>query len=150
MTSDDYELVVPGHPASLSLIRSVVTRLADAAGLSELEVDRVELAVDEACSNVIDHAYARRDPKPQLRLTIRHSDDAFTVDIIDEGESFDLAHYKEPKFPDHWMEEGHHRGAGLFLINRCMDEVSYEQLSKTQNRMRLIKRCSHTENAAAG
>ena len=139
MIAGNYELIVPGEASSLVLIRSVVTHLAHAAGLSDKETDRVELAVDEACSNVIDHAYRSRQPKPRLHIAIANSATAFTVDIIDEGSTFDYKAYVEPTFPNHWMD-GNMRGAGLYLIHRCMDEVSYEQLPNTRNRMRLVKK----------
>ncbi len=139
MITGNYEFIVPGEASSLALIRSVVTHLAQSAGLSDQEADRVELAVDEACSNVIDHSYRSRQPKPRLHVVILNSPTTFTVDIIDEGSSFDYKAYVEPKFPNHWMD-GNMRGAGLYLIHRCMDEVSYEQLPNTRNRMRLVKK----------
>lgn len=136
---DTYEFLVPGDATSLSVIRWVVTRLARAAGLSPEDVDQMETAVDEACSNVIDHAYKTMDHKPPLHIVIINAPESFTVDVIDEGQSFDFGQYKEPKFPDHWLE-GNTRGVGLFLIHRCIDEVEYEKLPNTRNRMRLIKR----------
>ena len=134
-----YEFVVPGDTASLAAIRWVVTRIAAAAGWSGQKLDEIELAVDEACSNVLDHAYQDRSPKPPLHLILQPNDGTFTVDVIDEGKKLDLSAYKEPKFPDHWLT-GNVRGAGLYIINHCMDEVAYETLDDHRNRMRLVKR----------
>ncbi len=135
---DRYELMVPGETTSLAMIRWVVSRLATAAGLEETDVGRIEFAVDEACSNVLDHAYKSRNPRPPIHLCIQPSSQSFTVDVIDEGATFDVAGYVEPKFPDHWLE-GNARGAGWYLIRRCMDEVHYEQLPNTRNRLRMVK-----------
>lgn len=137
--NNSYELLLPGNPASLAIIRWVVTRLATAAGLTKEAVDHVEVAVDEACTNVLDHAYQAMDPKPPLRMAITTSDVAFTVDILDRGKTFDYGSYTEPEFPDHWLE-GHERGLGLYLIHQFVDDVQYETLPGHQNRMRLIKR----------
>ncbi len=147
MISGDYELIVPGEASSLAMIRSVVTHLAYAAGLPDHESDRIELAVDEACSNVIDHAYRNRDPKPRLHIVIHNSHSEFRVDIIDEGSSFDYKGYVEPEFPNHWID-GNMRGAGLYLIHRCVDEVTYDQLSNARNRMRLIKKLEPVSSTA--
>lgn len=136
---NSHELLLPGNPTSLAIIRWVITRLATAAGLSEEDVDHVEVAVDEACTNVLDHAYRSMDPKPPLHIAVTTSEDAFTVDILDRGTTFNYGSYAEPEFPDHWLE-GNERGVGLYLIHQFMDDVQYETLSGHQNRMRLIKR----------
>ena len=52
------QLIVPGRFESLSEIAAFITQAAREAGLNDDEVFHVEMAVDEACSNVIEHAYA--------------------------------------------------------------------------------------------
>ena len=132
-------LRVPGETESLSLVRTVVTHLARSLGFPEREVDKIEVAVDEACTNVLEHAYRFVSPKPPVQLEIRRAVDQLVVDIIDEGCSFDFNHYNPPKFPDHWLE-GNTRGAGLYLIRQCMDEITYSNEPSTGNRLRLVKK----------
>lgn len=134
-----YEYIVPGDASSLAAIRWVVTRIAAAAGWQGETLDAIELAVDEACSNVLDHAYKHCSPKPPVLIVMKSAENTFTVDVIDEGEKLDWDAYSEPKFPDHWLE-GNMRGAGLYIMNRCMDEVTYETLDDERNRMRMVKR----------
>jgi serine/threonine-protein kinase RsbW len=133
-----YELQVPGEAKSLALIRMVVTSLAEEAGLPQDEIDKVEVAVDEACTNVLDHAYAECVPHPPVRLHIRTENNEFVVDVVDEGAAFDFERHQTPKFPDHWWG-GHTRGAGIFLIKKCMDNVHYDRLPNERNRLRLVK-----------
>lgn len=135
---EHFYLLVPGSPNSLAVIRWVVTRLAKAAGLSDDEVDQIEIAVDEACTNVIDHAYGALATKPPIVLEMQAGEGQFVVDVIDTGKSFEFDEYKQPKFPDHW-NEGNVRGVGLYLIHQCMDKVEYDKVSGDKNRMRLIK-----------
>jgi len=132
-------LNIPGEPQYLSLIRLVTTHLAETAGFAEEDVGKIEIAVDEACTNVIEHAYATLPPKPPIRLEIQATPDQFIVDIVDQGGSFDFDGYVAPKFPDHW-NEGHTRGVGVYLIQKCMDEAFYMRLPDQRNRMRLVKR----------
>ncbi len=139
LNKDDFLLMVPGHPSSLSAIRWVVTRLAHAAGLTDNQVDQVEIAVDEACSNVIEHAYHSLLPKPPLHIEIKAGKEQFVVDVIDCGQTFDYDAFMSPKIPEHWYE-GNERGVGIYLIRRCMDEVLYDILPDARNRMRLVKR----------
>lgn len=138
---------IPGDARYLFLVRTVVTALARAAGFPEPEVDKIEIAVDEACTNVLDHAYRDVFPKPVIDLEIHTDEKAFVIDIIDRGLSFDFDAYVPPKFPDHWIK-GQTRGVGLYLIQQCMDETSYEQVEESVNRFRLIK-WTHEASAEA-
>ncbi len=132
-------LRIPGEAQYLFLVRTVVTALAYDAGLPELEVDKIEVAVDEACTNVLDHAYRNMHPKPPIDLEIRLETGCFVVDVIDYGAPFDFSRYSPPRFPDHWLD-GQTRGVGLYLIHQCMEEVAYEKLGPSKNRLRLTKR----------
>jgi len=136
---------VPGEPRFLALIRSVMTMLAHAAGFPDSDVDKIELAVDEACANVMEHAYRNACPKPSVELDIRWSPGRFVVDILDVGIPFDFSTYVPPKFPDHWLE-GSTRGAGLYLIKACMDETEYEPRRGRINRLRLVKHLQPAES----
>ncbi len=138
-TSTFYELEIPGETRALALVRMVVTSLAEDAGLPQNEIDKIEVAVDEACSNVMEHAYHAIFPRPPVLLLFQSEDDQFVIDILDEGKSFDFEGHVMPKFPDHWYE-GHTRGVGLFLIKKCMDTVLYDRTDDDRNRLRLIKR----------
>jgi serine/threonine-protein kinase RsbW len=117
----------------------VVTTLAEEAGLPQEEVDKIEVAVDEACANVLEHAYESLAPPPPVQLHIQTDEQSFVIDIVDEGETFDFNSHTLPTFPDHWYE-GHTRGVGLFLIRQCVDAVEYDRVNNTKNRLRLIKR----------
>ena len=54
----------PGHGSYLAYIRNLIGDLARQVGFPEDEVAKIEMAVDEACSNVVEHAYA--DPKDAI------------------------------------------------------------------------------------
>ncbi len=134
----EFEFLVPGKPESLSAVRWIITRLAQQTGLPEEEINKIEVAVDEACANVIEHAYGPLPEKPPIYLKMMRENGCLIIDIIDEGTGFDFDHYRPPTFPDHY-QEGNQRGAGLYLMYRCMDEVSYETMPNQRNRMRLVK-----------
>jgi anti-sigma regulatory factor (Ser/Thr protein kinase) len=129
---------VPGETCSLALVRKIVTHLASSAGFPEIEVDKIEIAVDEACTNAMEHAYRAMSPKPHVEIHINVSEGHFTVDVIDRGNTFDFAAYNPPTFPEHW-NRGNTRGLGLYLIKQFMDEINYERISDTENRLRLVK-----------
>lgn len=131
-------LRVPGEHRYLALLRSVVVALAEEAGFQDQDVDKIGMSVDEACTNVMDHAYRNVDPRPPVELEIRVTGDRFVVDVRDQGISFDFNSYVPPKFPEHWIS-GHLRGVGLYLIRTFMDEAQYERLPGNVNCLRLVK-----------
>lgn len=142
---EPYELIVPGDTRSLSLIRMVVTAVAREAGLDQDEVGRVEVAVDEACTNVIEHGYGELERQPPVEIVLHTQDKDFVVDVLDTGPSFEFERSAIPRFPEHWTEEDHTRGAGLYLMMSLMDSVEYERLPDERNRMRMIKRLEVTK-----
>lgn len=131
-------LRIPGEAQYLFLIRTVITALARDAGLPELDVDKIEVAVDEACTNVLDHAYRHHAPKPPIDIEIQITEDRFLVDVIDYGQPFEFSNYVPPRFPDHWLD-GQTRGVGLYLIHQCMEKVECQKLGPSRNRLRLVK-----------
>jgi serine/threonine-protein kinase RsbW len=133
-----YALEVPGDARSLSLVRSVVGHLSVLAGFEELQASKIEIAVDEACSNILEHGYGDVTPKPPIRVEFEVQANSFCVRIYDQGDPFDFAAHAAPTFPDHW-HDGNTRGVGLFLIKECMDEVSYDKSPDQRNCLRMVK-----------
>lgn len=149
MTTEDFtnqfELVVPGNPHSLALIRAFVREIAENAGFDDNETSQIEVAVDEACSNVVEHAYAEFEQKPDLVVHVFLQADSFVVQILDEGTSFDIESYEAPTFPAHW-EEGHVRGIGVYLMHEYMDTVDFGKSPDKRNQLRMVKK-RHSSDA---
>lgn len=128
----------------LAAIRDVVRNAALQAGFPADEVAQIELAVDEACSNIIEHGYgadlpgSRQGPEPGIRIEIRTEDDRLVIEITDHGRGFDGGSYR-PKEMQVLMQEGKTGGYGVSIIRRCMDEVVYGADANAANTLRLVK-----------
>ena len=96
-------------------------------------IDHMEHAVDEACSNVIKHAYAG-DPNKQIGVTLRVSSEAFEVIIEDSGLKADVASIK-----GRGLDEIIPGGLGVHLIKRACDVVEFDEKKKKGNSLRLVK-----------
>jgi anti-sigma regulatory factor (Ser/Thr protein kinase) len=83
MTSD-MELALPARAENIALIRHAFGALGEALGVDEELLSDVRLAVTEACSNVVVHAYADEDPGP-LEVLATLQDETLTVVVRDEG-----------------------------------------------------------------
>jgi serine/threonine-protein kinase RsbW len=136
-------LQAPGCGKSLGFIRETVADLAGRVGFPEDEVDKIQMAVDEACSNVLEHAYATDKPwyshrDPELRLEVFTEGGRLVIEIQDHGARFDFAQYQPPP-----LEEGIRKlqrgGFGLAIIRKFMDEIQYTSSAATGNTLRLVK-----------
>jgi anti-sigma regulatory factor (Ser/Thr protein kinase) len=133
-------LTVPGQFEQLAQIAEFVTRAAREAGMTDDDVFHVEMAVDEACSNVIEHAYA--DCSGDIDLTCTSSaPGSFEIAIHDSGRSFNpdgvaLPPLDIPADVDD-LNEG---GLGLYLMRKLMDEVRFEMAAGQGNTLTMTKR----------
>lgn len=133
-----FTLQVPSSTENLALIREFVTTIGNQAGLSPEGVAQLELAVDEACANVMEHAYGRDMTKEvSLRATI--DGDTLEIDVIDTGESFDPSSVPQLEL-DKLISNRKSGGLGMRLMKTLMDEVHYEMIPGKKNQLRMIKR----------
>ncbi len=140
MEETSQTITFPGQFESLAAISEFVTRVAEAAGLDARAVDAVQLAVDEACSNIIQHAYGG-EGRGDVECTCRTNDDGLTVIIRDHGRPFDPSLISEPdacpSLEDDSCTGG---GLGLYFMRQLMDKVRFEFSPDTGNVLTMIKR----------
>ena len=115
-----------------------VTEWAQKAGFDERALYKIQLAVDEACANVVDHAYTGAEPG-DIEVSCRLNDRLLTIRVRDWGEGFDLGGVKDPdlKAP---LEERSLGGLGLFLVRQVMDEVQFTSDPEQGNELMMSKR----------
>lgn len=108
----------------LDEIREFVGAIARAGGFSDKDVYNIQLATDEAASNIIEHAYEKTSDGV-LELSCGMRDDLITIVLVDHGESFDPS---EIPLPDLKADLSNRKigGLGIFLMRKLMDEVHYE------------------------
>jgi len=137
-------LQTPGHGSYLSYIRTLVCDLARKVGFPEDEVAKIEMAVDEACANVVEHAYKSKKEwhwkhrDPEIRLDVRARNGRLIIEINDHGQRFDFAAYN-PADIEGRIREMQPRGYGIFIMRKFMDEVHYSSDDNTGNTLRLVK-----------
>ncbi|MEW5940291.1 MAG: ATP-binding protein [Chloroflexota bacterium] len=125
---------------NLDAIRDFVGGIAEQAGFSGKEVYAIQLCTDEACSNVVEHAYAGIEGG-DIEVTCDVKDDALTVVIHDHGVEFDITKVKKPNLGKK-LEEREIGGLGVYLIQKLMDDVRFESSAKTGNYLTMVKRKS--------
>ena len=121
----------------LIAVREFVSAAARRFGFEEEDVSKIALAVDEACTNIIKHAY-KFDPSKQITVSVRNRNGAFEVVIRDRGIEFDPARVQTPDMKEYLA---HYRrgGLGVYLMKSLMDKVEYKITPGAMNEVRLIK-----------
>jgi serine/threonine-protein kinase RsbW len=116
-------IVFPGKFSSLDNIRDFFAQGAKEAGLDEKSICDVELAVDEAASNIIDHAYEGED-KGDIECSYRVISDGLEVTLRDHGKPFDPEQIEPPDLESDvcCRKQG---GLGFHFMRSLMDSIEF-------------------------
>lgn len=137
MGSTSY-LKVSGVFQNLARISDVVGEISTGMGFGPKAVYALQMAVDEACTNIIEHAYGG-EGRGDIELTFESLPDALRITIRDWGQAFDPGAVPEPNL-DAPLHERATRGLGLFLMQKLMDEVTFQFDPNNGNKVVLTKR----------
>jgi serine/threonine-protein kinase RsbW len=130
----------PANFQYLDEIRDFVAEIARQGGFEGKEIYSIQLAADEAASNIIEHAY---EGVSNGEIEISCGMEAGTLKIIlhDHGKSFDPASVKPPNLKAD-LSKRKIGGLGIYLMRKLMDDVRYESLPGKGNHLTLVKRRS--------
>ncbi|MFH1422517.1 MAG: ATP-binding protein [Planctomycetota bacterium] len=144
------ELLISNKMENLSYVRDFVQRTLNEVNLSGIYCTHIILAVDEAISNIIRHAY--QDFQTGSRsIEIKINVNAKKIEIIikDSGRNFDPNSINEPTIDEH-VKLGKRYGLGLFLMRRVMDEIKYVFKSGLENTLTMVKYVEPNKNKSRG
>jgi anti-sigma regulatory factor (Ser/Thr protein kinase) len=118
-----WELTVDGRLENLATIAEFVTKAAQTSGLNQKDIFEVQLAVDEACTNVIEHGY-EEEKNGEIALCCESAEGDFVVTIRDNARPFKPDAVPSPDITC-CLEERKHGGLGLYFMHKLMDEVRF-------------------------
>lgn len=131
-------LVVTSSLEDLPRVLDFVRQACLNAGLDEDAVFACELAADEACTNIIEHAYHGR-PDGEIRVSCLRTRQGFTVEFRDRGTSFDPSQVAAPNLSGTLFERDV-GGLGLHFMRSLMDEVHFQFDEKEGNTLTMTRR----------
>ena len=127
-------LRVPARAEYVALARLALSGLADIVALPEELLADLKLALTEAVSNSVRHAYA--DGAGFVSIAYELSGDALTVEVVDDGQGFDPN--RPPTLEGEELTEG---GLGIAIIRAIADEFELESRPGARgSRLRFVKR----------
>lgn len=110
---------------SLSVFRQFIADCCVHYEVREDTVFELQLAVDEACTNVIEHGYKGMDPG-SIILSFRIEPRRILVQITDFGHAFEPTDADKPDV-EATLEDRELGGLGLYLIYQTMDNIEYRE-----------------------
>ena len=136
---------VPGRFDQVAIVCQFVVAGAEESGFGIDELFQIELACDEACTNVIEHAYGGEE-KGDIRVTWQFSASAFTITIVDDGRPFDPDEVPTPRVPanPNDLDDLQIGGLGIHFMRKLMDEVHFHINDKQGNRLVMVKYLSES------
>jgi len=133
----EHSILVSASTERIADVRNFVGKYARQAGFTPQDLDDIRLAVDEAYTNVIKHAY-NFDPSKLVNIKVQLDGQEFLITLADEGRCFNPDTYIEPDVKERIMlrKRG---GVGVYLIHKLMDHVEYRKQG-IQNEIMMSKK----------
>lgn len=130
----DIRLTLPARAENIALVRHVIGALAESLALPPKTIEDIRLAVTEACTNVVRHAY--RDHEGPLEIVVEPQSDCLTVVVADRGRGI---------LPNPSSEGP---GLGLPLIAALADALEIEHSPQRGSRLSMQFRAADEHEGA--
>jgi len=130
---DAIELRLPGDPKYLKIIRLALVHCCAHAGFSTDDGQSIALATDEACTNIIKHAYSRESSEP-INVVIRIIKNGIQIILRDFGKKVEEKELKSRDLDD--IRPG---GLGIHFISSIMDKITYDNSCREGNKLVMTK-----------
>ena len=131
------KLVVKSTTDNLAKIRDFIRTSAQKSGFPDDSIGKLILAVDEACTNIIKHAY-KYNSDGVIDISTKSDKSKFTIQITDSGINFDPKAVPDPDIKE-YHKQHKSGGLGMFLMKKLMDEVQYRNLKENRNQVIMVK-----------
>jgi len=138
-----FEITCPAEVQVLSMVRRFIVGVAEEVGFDEDDLLKIEMAVDEACSNALIHGSPKKEPgeRVEVDITILIEPQMLTIQIRDHGTDRPVDQFKgagtilEYAAPD----RSDYGGLGILIMKQFMDEVEFLAIPETGTMVTLRK-----------
>jgi anti-anti-sigma factor len=135
--AEERRLIIPAVLERIPEACGFVIEAAEQAGLNERAVYHCQMAVDEWCTNIVEHGFCYEGADGRIEIACRNQAEQFVVVISDNSPAFNPMALPEAEL-DTDLEKRKVGGLGWFFIRKVMDDVRYEY-REGYNRLTLIK-----------
>ena len=138
MLSIEKKIKVKSRTENLGKIRTFLYSISEAAGFDKKKREEIILAADEACTNIIKHAY-EFNPDKEIEISVFFQNDKLTIIIKDTGKKFHPQSVEPPDL-EAKLKKRKSGGLGVHLIKTLMDDVEYDFSNPDINILKLVKK----------
>lgn len=122
-TNSTYRKTISASTKNLSEVRNFVAQHATSHGFERQQIADIRLAVDEAITNIIKHAY-NGEENHTIEIDVTFKNDRVCIKLFDTGTTFNLKAFPQPDIKEK-IKQKKRGGMGVYLIHSLMDDVSY-------------------------
>jgi serine/threonine-protein kinase RsbW len=133
---EEIAIVLPSHLKYLRFISYVIEKIAQQAGFAGIEIERIKSAVDEACTNVIQHAYEGRNDR-HFRINCFMDEWGLKIVVCDQGKFFTPPEIDYSNFGED-LNSRSPGGLGIYLMRAFMDRVEFKR-TRGCNEVHMVK-----------
>lgn len=137
---DRLEGTLPSHPKYLPLVRAITVEAAELAGIETETARHLMLAITEAWSNVIRHAYHGAEDR-RIDFRFQPLPGELVIEIEDHATWVDPS-----RIASRPLDQIRPGGLGVHLIQSTMDDVAYTRNAHGGTTLRLVKRVAAAED----
>ncbi|MCP4419368.1 MAG: ATP-binding protein [Chloroflexi bacterium] len=140
--SKKHVLTVLGRYDEIQKICQFMAEGATSGGLSQAALFHIELACDEACTNIIEHAYGGENIG-KIKASWQFDGTSFVIILQDNGRSFNPDSIPKPNLPTSTnidIDNVKVGGLGIHFMRQLMDDVQFSFDKKTGNTLTLVKK----------
>lgn len=137
--NDRFRLEIPAKQENVELVCKFISGIAGKMGFADQDIQKIALIVDEACANVVNHAYEKASAlKGIMYLSIEKYREKIEIAVADKGAGFDPGEMAAPDM-ETYQKNSLNGGLGLHLIKEFSDEVQFEINPGVCNKVKMVK-----------
>jgi serine/threonine-protein kinase RsbW len=136
VTEQTSRLVLPSHIEAVTDAAAAATDFVQSCGVAEEAAFGIDMAVREAITNAMVHGN-KEDEAKTVEVTLNCLENAFEIEVKDQGEGFDPTSVPDPTDPANIMKTS---GRGIFLMRSFMDEVQWSMRPEGGTTVRMVKK----------
>ena len=137
MVSEKNKATFRGFYENLAKIAEFVRSASEEAGFDNATIYEIETAVDEACSNIIEHGYGA-EGIGDINCTVLNDKKGLTIILNDHGQPFDPLKTPDPNLNVPLKQRDSH-GLGIYFIRELMDEIFFHSDEIHGNSLTMVK-----------
>lgn len=119
------EVTIPSDTRHLHMMRVLTSTLAESMGFARADSENAALAVEEALTNVIEHAY-HGEKTHRMQVVFELKGERFRVRIVHNGDQLGDSDVAMAEDLSSYYQQKKRGGLGIVLMKKCMDEVTYK------------------------